>query len=205
VGAPLAGHLRDRDAPRGVLGLRWSDLRGDEITVRRSVVGKGAGQPVVNEPKTAAGVRSIALDPDTLARLRSAREQADSGADGWLFPGPRGVPMTPDYVTRLFGETVTRVGLPAMPLHDARHAHATTLLRAGVPVHEVVRRLGHADPSVLQRVYAHAIPGDDHRVASAWAAAVDRPQNVPDLASPMAQSGVTLRKPEAGERGVSDG
>ncbi|QXJ26628.1 tyrosine-type recombinase/integrase [Actinomadura graeca] len=42
-------------------------------------------------------------------------------------------------------------------LHDLRHIHATTLLLAGVPVHVVAARLGHADPSITLRVYAHVI------------------------------------------------
>lgn len=33
----------------------------------------------------------------------------------------------------------------------------TTLLLAGVPVHVVAARLGHADPSITLRVYAHVI------------------------------------------------
>ncbi|WP_067451144.1 tyrosine-type recombinase/integrase [Actinomadura macra] len=42
-------------------------------------------------------------------------------------------------------------------LHDLRHIHATTLLLAGVRVHVVAARLGHADPSITLRVYAHVI------------------------------------------------
>jgi len=41
--------------------------------------------------------------------------------------------------------------------HDLRHIHATTLLLAGVPVHVVAARLGHADPSITLRVYVHVI------------------------------------------------
>jgi integrase len=47
--------------------------------------------------------------------------------------------------------------LPYARLHDLRHIHATTLLLAGVPVHMVVSRLGHADPAITLRVYAHVI------------------------------------------------
>ncbi len=47
--------------------------------------------------------------------------------------------------------------LPHARLHDLRHIHATTLLLAGVPVHVVAARLGHANPSITLRVYAHAI------------------------------------------------
>ncbi|MFC5265819.1 tyrosine-type recombinase/integrase [Kribbella qitaiheensis] len=35
---------------------------------------------------------------------------------------------------------------PFARLHDLRHVHATTLLMAGVPVHEVAERLGHSGP-----------------------------------------------------------
>src|SRR5690606_30786186 len=45
--------------------------------------------------------------------------------------------------------------LPHARVHDLRHIHATTLLLAGVPVHVVAARLGHADPAITLRVYAH--------------------------------------------------
>ena len=35
--------------------------------------------------------------------------------------------------------------------------HATILLLASTPVHVVAARLGHADPSITLRVYAHVI------------------------------------------------
>jgi integrase len=49
------------------------------------------------------------------------------------------------------------VRLPHARVHDLRHIHATTLLLAGVPVHVVAARLGHADPAITLRVYAHVI------------------------------------------------
>ncbi|MEU6799158.1 tyrosine-type recombinase/integrase [Nonomuraea wenchangensis] len=50
-----------------------------------------------------------------------------------------------------------RAQLPHARLHDLRHIHATTLLLAGVPVHVVAARLGHADPAITLRVCAHVI------------------------------------------------
>jgi integrase len=58
-------------------------------------------------------------------------------------------------------------------LHDLRHVHATLLLTAGVPVHVVAERLGHADPAITLRVYAHVIRQDADEVANTFAAAVD--------------------------------
>ena len=42
-------------------------------------------------------------------------------------------------------------------LHGLRHIRATTLQLSGVPVHVVAARLGHADPAITLRVYAHVI------------------------------------------------
>ena len=56
---------------------------------------------------------------------------------------------------------------------DLRHVHATLLLTAGVPVHVVAERLGHADPAITLRVYAHVIRKHADEVANTFAAAVD--------------------------------
>jgi integrase len=66
--------------------------------------------------------------------------------------------------------------IPVARLHDLRHVHATTLLRAGlragVPVHVVAARLGHADPSTTLRVYAHVISEQLAEAADIFASAV---------------------------------
>jgi integrase len=55
-----------------VLGLRWADVDLDRarVAVRRTLVLAG-GRVVTSEPKTARGRRSIAIDPRTVAALRS--------------------------------------------------------------------------------------------------------------------------------------
>ena len=62
--------------------------------------------------------------------------------------------------------------LPHARLHDLRHVHATTLLLAGVPVHVVAARLGHADPSIMLRVYAYVISDQLTEAADIFARAV---------------------------------
>lgn len=54
-----------------------------------------------------------------------------------------------------------QAALPALVVHELRHMHATLLLRDGVPVHIVAKRLGHKDPSVTLNVYADVIPVPD--------------------------------------------
>ncbi|HTA03183.1 MAG TPA: tyrosine-type recombinase/integrase [Streptosporangiaceae bacterium] len=62
--------------------------------------------------------------------------------------------------------------LPHARLHDLRHPHATTLLLAGVPVHVVAARLGHADPAVTLRVYSHVLREHAAGVGDIFAQAV---------------------------------
>jgi len=62
--------------------------------------------------------------------------------------------------------------LPHARLHDLRHLHATTLLLSGVPVHVAAARLGHSDPAIIFRVYAHLIRSAEAAAADIFAQAV---------------------------------
>jgi integrase len=73
-----------------------------------------------------------------------------------------------------YNEAVTgpAQALPHARLHDLRHLHATTLLVAGVPVHVVAARLGHADPAVTLRIYSHVLREHTLGVGDVFAQAV---------------------------------
>ncbi|WP_275412164.1 tyrosine-type recombinase/integrase [Sphaerisporangium rufum] len=62
--------------------------------------------------------------------------------------------------------------LPLARLHDLRRVHAATLLLAGVPVHVVAARLGHADPAITLRGYAHVIRSAEAPAADVFATAL---------------------------------
>ncbi|MEV0826344.1 tyrosine-type recombinase/integrase [Nonomuraea rubra] len=59
-------------------------------------------------------------------------------------------------------------------MHDLRHIHATTLLLAGVPVpvHVAAARLGHTDPAITLRIYAHVIHEQAATAADVFAKAI---------------------------------
>lgn len=56
-------------------------------------------------------------------------------------------------------------GAGGVRLHDLRHAHATLLLEAGIPLPTVSERLGHSSTAVTGAVYAHATRRADRRAA----------------------------------------
>ena len=95
-----------------------------------------------------------------------------NGSEDLLFVWEDGRPVRPDFITRTFGRQTGGLAIPRLTLHELRHTHATLLLRDGVPVHVVAKRLGHKDPSVTLNVYADAIPDDDGRAVETFTKAV---------------------------------
>jgi integrase len=65
-----------------------------------------------------------------------------------------------------------RLGLPVIDVHGLRHSYATAALKAGVSVHVLASRIGHADPATTLRVYSHVFRKDDHEAAALAAGAI---------------------------------
>ena len=109
-----------------------------------------------------------------------AAGETHCGSDDSLLG--RNSPPTGRAVTALMSKLIsqhnksvpaTAQALPHARLHDLRHLHATTLLLAGVPVHVVAARLGHADPAVTLRVYSHVLREHARGVGDIFAQAVE--------------------------------
>jgi len=62
--------------------------------------------------------------------------------------------------------------LPRTMFHALRHAHASTLIAAGLDVVTISRRLGHGSPAITLGVYAHAFGETDRAAARAIDAAM---------------------------------
>jgi integrase len=149
-------------------GLR----RGECVALDWSDVDLDAAELCVRDAKTAAGERTVGLDAGTVAVLREwrRRQVATLGDDRPVFTDEYGRRVKPDRVYRTVIRLGEQAGLPRLDAHGLRHTWATNALRAGVPVHVVARHLGHKDPSVTLRTYAHALRADSHTAAAAVAA-----------------------------------
>lgn len=86
-----------------------------------------------------------------------------------------------------------RAGLAGIGLHALRHTHASQLLRAGVPITNVSKRLGHRDAYTTAKIYAHALPDTNQDVAATWDK-IMAPKAAPE---PPAQNGTTGEDEEA--------
>ncbi len=82
-----------------------------------------------------------------------------------IFCQPNGANYSPDRLGARVKELMGKVGLEGVSLHSLRHTNATELLRNGVPLAEVSRRLGHADRNITLSIYSHGVPADSRAAA----------------------------------------
>ncbi|MGW3627952.1 tyrosine-type recombinase/integrase [Streptomyces sp. NPDC000880] len=103
---------------------------------------------------------------------------ADIELDDWdgsyifcnLHRGRRFAPLRPESVYKHLSAQKDHLrSLPVeMTPHWYRHTHATALLLAGVPMHVVSRRLGHADVQTTINTYAHVTEDAELRACADW-------------------------------------
>lgn len=124
---------------------------------------------VIGGPKTVRGKRTVALpkgltDPVTahLARLK-ANELVFTLPDGGRLANNR---FHDTYWDEVVDGLVADGTLHDTPtIHDLRHTSASWLLRAGVPILTVSRRLGHNSIQVTVDTYGHIMNTDDSDAA----------------------------------------
>lgn len=170
-----------------LLGLRWADVAGDRIRVAGSVRpvpradGKGYVLERSNQAKTRRSLRSIEVPPFVVAALaEERRRQAEGNLISPFVFVTRGRREHQDEAVFLDGINVTRAfqrqlaakGLPTMRFHDLRHAYATLMLGAGVPLRVIQESLGHTSIATTAGVYAHVLPALQRDAAAKLEAAI---------------------------------
>lgn len=166
-----------------LLALRWSDvdLILCQFYVNRTLHHLKTGEIIFRQPKTDKGRRQIALSPSTSLVLNEHRDiqeqllQAQGlklNDDNLVFSQIDGKPLLPDSITHAWMKLARRSGLNGIRLHDARHTHASLMLKQGVHPKIVQERLGHSSIQVTLDTYSHVAPGLQEAAANSFDNAV---------------------------------
>jgi integrase len=167
--------------------LQWGDidLDGGTLRVERSVEETKTGLRI-KPPKTKRGRRNITLPPETVAMLRAHKVQqmelrlvlgtGTIKSDTLVFRTLEGELIRPRNLSKAWWRARAFLKLPAVSFHAFRHSHASMLLRAGVDVLTVSRRLGHANASITLNIYGDLIEGADAAAAKAIAGLLGTPR-----------------------------
>lgn len=127
-------------------GLRQGDLLLDDGYVRLRV------------SKTT--IRAVPVSADGIAALREALIAAPRrGPHEPVFYGPRtGDQLRGSSVSHALPRILEAAGLGHLAPHGLRHGHATLLVEKGVHMRVIAEQLGHRNPALTARVYAHVVP-----------------------------------------------
>jgi integrase len=149
-------------------------------------------------PKTASGEdRLVDLDAGAIGTLIGHRLAQDEERTAWgqaytehglVFAREDGNPIPPERVSKRFRELIggvrfaddahlpdaERRKLRPTRLHDLRHAQASLMLAAGVPIAVVSKRLGHSSIGITADTYSHLLDGVGRAAADAAMALVPR-------------------------------
>ena len=117
------------------------------------------GQEIITTPKTAKSVRDIYI-PAFLCELlekhikRYYKPQPDTRVFQMAYA---------TYWNRIVKHS-EKAEVKRIRIHDLRHSHASLLIDLGFSVLMISERLGHEDPSITLKIYAHLFPNKQNEL-----------------------------------------
>ena len=116
------------------------------------------GWDEAGDPKT--GDRVAPIPPRLVELLRSWVDDHELAPDDLLFRTRGGNRPSESNWSRALKRACESAGQPRIRVYDFRHAAATMMLKARVPLAEAARRLGHSVETLVS-TYIGAMEGDD--------------------------------------------
>ena len=116
-----------------ILGLKWDDLDGNVLHIRRARVDEGE-----KTTKTYSSQRDL-LVPEYILKLMGDTRQS---------------------LYSRFQTICKRAGVQHYRFHDLRHINASVMLALGVPNKYAQERMGHATDIMLKTVYQHTMSNE---------------------------------------------
>jgi integrase len=156
-----------------VLGIRWSALDGDTLSIRRSRVAVGKDS-IEGIPKSRRSLRDLPLPAELAAALQELKDRQQDEArvfgsrwsdDRLMAVREEGSPIRHEWYSDEFQRIRQRAGLRRIHLKGLRNTSVSLMLAGGLPVHVVAAWHGH-DPAVSLSIYSHA-QREDLRAAGA--------------------------------------
>ena len=143
-----------------LLGLKWPDIDFPmcQLSVRRSLHYTQTGEFYFSDVKSHSSQRTIDLTPTNIGILRKHFENTARYESDLIFNND-GKPLRPNTVTRAWQTACKVARVKVIRFHDARHTHATLLLKQGVHPKIVQERLGHSSITLTLDVYSHVTQG----------------------------------------------
>ena len=146
-----------------LIALNWSDIDfvGGYVRVRRALTREARG--VAEFPKTAAGRRDIRLLSPAAEALQAQKAHTFmTEDDGPIFKTRAGERFSGSHqIWRIWKAALKRAGVRYRNPYQTRHTYASMMLSAGEHPMWVAKQMGHADWTMIARVYGRWMPSAD--------------------------------------------
>lgn len=131
-----------------ILGLCWQDVNIDRKTlnIKRVIVYGNHNKAYEKPPKTYSGTRTAVIPDMVYSKLKAIPEGQRTGNI---------VALQGYKITEHFYRMLAKNGLQHYRFHDLRHYFASVMCALGFPAKYAAARMGHADETMISRVYQH--------------------------------------------------
>jgi integrase len=157
----------------GLSGLRWAELIGLQVQdfatdgkyvqVTRSL---SEVNGTFHEGSTKSGQTRVVYLPGLLHSRIEVLLVGKAESD-LVFTNSVGNPISlANFTKRVFKPAIELASIPRITPHDLRHTAASNAISAGANVLIVANMLGHSDPAITLKRYAHLFNGDQESLAS---------------------------------------
>lgn len=132
---------------------------------------------VIKEPKSQAGIRSVALPQWLIPELLTHLEQyAEPGPAGRVFVGAKGSTPRRGHWTKIWRAAKAKAGVDeAVHFHDLRHTGNHLAAASGASTRELMGRMGHSSVRAAL-IYQHRTADRDRLIADALDSLIDASQ-----------------------------
>lgn len=146
--------------------LKWSDIDGNIMHIRRSIAQKLKGGDVETPPKNKSSYRDLQIPTPLMKILNEHKERQRAAThlfteDFRVCGGER--PLRDTSIENKNKAFAKAADLPHIRIHDFRHSHASLLANEGINIQEVARRLGHSNVQMTWNTYSHLYPREEER------------------------------------------
>lgn len=137
-----------------LLALTWQDInfKAKTLTVNKALGINQDKQVYLKGPKNKASNRTLDLDNKTILYLKELKLSSQTDL---VFPSPKGGYLRLSTPNEKLQETLKKLGINKITLHDLRHTHASLLFASGRSVKYVQQRLGHSKAETTMNIYVH--------------------------------------------------
>lgn len=189
----LAAFSSLRFGELAALTRRDLDLERQIVRVRRAQVELATGKLPVKDPKSAAGVRPVALPAAIVKDMEThLRWFGESESSGRLFVGPKGGKLRRSNFHHIWSKALADAGVLPVRFHDLRHTGNTMAADTGASTRELMHRMGHSTMDAALR-YQHMRGERDRLIADAMDVEIKKAQGKgrkrPPKQDPQAASG----------------